>query len=246
VTSFQRIRVALALLSIAWMATLAACSEEPEVPDLEPYREPPELPISPSDPHRYESQTLGFGISKPDDWVFLPISSLPIDGAARVHTREELWEVLRRPGLTPLVAMARRPERHPVADPGANPSVRVYARPLRPPDPESNSGVFGAIMGGTPPEKTIMANASWRGNNPDFELLEEPRPLPLSGHDAATVLMSYTLPSDEGPGRPVAERLWFVRRGPIYWYVEQVGPDPLPVELAEQFEAIMATVRLDP
>jgi hypothetical protein len=195
-----------------------------------------ELPI---DGDRYQSETFGFSIEKPSDWVFLPGSSLLRDGDARGEDRWQLWENLRKPALTPLVAMAPRAGAHPTADP----ILRVHVIPID--RGESPRGV--GMLTGIPAAGVVETFAYSRGRNPEFAIVERAAPIEIAGMAGGGTRVRYLLaePGD-GPGKPVEERIWHVRRGEEFWYFNQIGPEPLSPETVARFEAIIRTAHFEP
>jgi hypothetical protein len=195
----------------------------------------------PIDGNRYASRTFGFSIDKPDGWSFLTVSSLERDGDARATDRWQRWENLKKPARTPLISMA--PSASP--KPGADPILRVFVIPISP-----SEGARGIeVLTHTKADDVVTAFAQNRSRNPGFEMLEGAKPVKVAGLDGAGVRIRYRLAESEAEGaptHPVEERLWHVRRGEEYWYFSQLGPDPLPDEMAKQLEQILASARLDP
>lgn len=224
----SRVAVASALALLGCLALpLVGCRKDS-------VQESGKLPI---EGNRYASNTFGFRIDKPDAWTFLPVSSLERDGEARAKDRQESWQYLRDPGRTPLISMA--PNASP--KPGVDPILRVFVIPASPDD--SDRGL--AYLLSTRASDVVTTFASFRPGNP--QIIEAAKPVTVSGLEGAGIRLRYQEAAAEGqPALPVEERLWHVRRGADFWYFSQLGPDPLPDELAATLEQILASARLDP
>jgi hypothetical protein len=229
------------LAGAAACVALLGCSEAPlpaETLDAE-------LPI---EGDRYESETFGFAIEKPADWVFLRGSSLLRDGDGRAEDRWEMWENLRKPALTPLVAIAPRAD----ADPTRDPILRVHVIPI-----DRAEGERGIAMLTSIPSTGVVETFSYsrqRDPHTDFSIVTPAAPLQVAGLDGAGILIRYAMPASDGEppgpdGKPVPkgveERLWHVRRGEQFWYFSQLGPEPLSPESLARFEEILRSVQFE-
>ncbi len=227
------VAASLALASCVAL-TLVGCGEK-EMTDAE--GEPvAQLPI---DGNRYQSQTFGFRIDKPDDWSFLPGSSLMRDGEERATDLWQRWENLEKPAMTPLLSMA------PNASPriGVDPILRVFVIPISPTEGQRGS----EMLRSTKPDEVVTSFSYSRSRNPGFEIVEAAKPVQVGGLEGAGVRLRYQGAAAVGESpQPVEERLWHVRRGEEYWYFSQLGSDPLPAETAAVLEGILANARLDP
>jgi len=227
--ALRRSRSAAALAAAACFA-LVGCSEKP-LPDDTQHAE---LPI---DGNTYASETFGFSIEKPAGWVFLPGSSMLRDGDGRAKDRWQMWENLRKPALTPLLAMAPREG----ADPTTDTILRVHVIPI-----DRAEGPRGLDMLTTMnPVGVVTTFAYNRERNGDFKIVEEAAPVEVGGLPGGGTLIRYVLPGPDGEKKPVQERLWHVRRGEEFWYFNQIGPEPLSPESLARFADILRTVHFE-
>ncbi len=239
--SRRRARLGRLALALA-LGGLCACgdAEEPEEPA--PTFRAPEGDI-------FSVTALGLQIEKPPDWSFLPVTSLREDAdEVLLEDAAGLWEHLYKPALTPLVAMARHPEPYE----GLNPTVELHAIPIR---AEDSAGVARGYLMNARPDLVLKGKAQGRPL-PDYRVLGSPVSHEAAGIEGASLEMSYRMP-DPGAaaqqaeaaraagGPPARERWWHGRRGVVFFYVEQIGPDPWPEDLAEDFDRILASLRIE-
>jgi Flp pilus assembly protein TadD len=195
---------------------------------------PPPQPIL--EGNGWRSRALGASIEKPDDWVFLPSTSLRYDADERILDRGELWERLDRPGIVPLVSLASRPD--PV--PGRDALLHVYVIPVRP--QETPRGTRMQL--GVPSHKAVRAFVTAKaGTETGFSTAEETREHEISGIGGATIDARYRS-GENGSTYPTLERMAHLKRGEEFWYVRRIGPDPFPAELERQFDQILASLQL--
>jgi len=228
-----RRRARAVLASVACLALLGCHEKPPPVSTQEA-----ELPI---DGDRYESRLFGFSIDKPSDWVFLHGSSLLRDGHDYTTDRWKIWENLRDPSGNPLVSMAPRAD----ATPATDPVLRVYAIPIEREESPRGIGFLTSLN----PVGVVETFAYRSGRTPEseFAIVEKAAPLHLAGLSGGATLVRYRLPgSGDGAGPPVQERLWHVRRGEVFWYFSQLGPEPLSPETLAHFDEILRSVRFEP
>jgi hypothetical protein len=183
----------------------------------------------------YRSTTLGVAISKTPEWSFLPETSLPVDGE-RSDDRDELWEVLDRPAVIPIVTFAAQ-------DAGEDgPLVRLRAIPIRADD--SDQAV--ALMTSLALEKNIRQALNPRAKHLDLTIKDEPAGLEVSGRKAAEMVVTYRRRIDEGSGPAVEERIVHFRRGATFFWLEMLAPAPVDASVAANFDRILASVQIDP
>lgn len=184
----------------------------------------------------WRSRAFGVSIEKPADWVFLSETSLLYDARRRVRDRAEMRERLDWPGRKPLVGMASRAD--PVA--GRDALVYVHVIPIRPNERERGLEMQLKL----PAEAAVQVYAgSIAGHQEDFEQGEETRSREISGFEGAEVDTRYRT-AEDGTRWPTLERVIHFKRGEEYWYVRRIGPDPSPPELEQQFERILASLKL--
>jgi hypothetical protein len=223
-----------ALASAVACLALFGCSEKP----LPATTQQAELPI---DGDRYESETFGFSIDKPADWVFLPGSSMLRDGDEYTVDRWKIWENLRDPGTNPLLAMAPRAD----ATPATDPVLRVYAIPIEREEGPRGIGFLTSLN----PVGVVETFAYRSGRKPgsEFAIVEPAAPIELAGLSGGATLVRYRLlEAGDGAGPPVQERIWHVRRGEVFWYFSELGPEPLSAETRARFDEILRSVRFEP
>jgi hypothetical protein len=196
-------------------------------------------PHGPDDaPNLFESRALGARIHKPEGWVFLPRSALQQDADERITDLAGLWELLGPHWDTPLVSMA--PNLEPI--PGVDPIVRVFSKPAV---PGESQRALRMILDG-PLDRLILGQVIDRSRRPDYELVEEPALREIGSGEAATARMRYR-PKGARPDEVlIEERLWLIRQGAVYWWIEQIGPAPLSAELDAAFEVIVERIELEP
>lgn len=189
-------------------------------------------------PNLFESRALGVRIHKPEGWIFLPKSSLQQDAEERITDLTALGELLGPHWDTPLVSMAASSK--PAL--GVDPVVHVYAKPAA---PGESQRAMRMILDG-PLDRLILGQLIDRSRRPDYELVEEAALRELEGGEAATARVRYLLKGARGNETLVEERLWLLRQGSVYWWIEQIGPAPLPADLDASFEDIIDRIELAP
>lgn len=188
---------------------------------------------------RVESRALGFGVTKPSGWVFLPASSLRHDEDERVVDEEELFSLFDEPALTPLVVMSTRADPRP----GIDPVVRVRVVPIKP--GQTKAGV--AFLLSKPVSVQIhFMRETRRRTHPDVVERAGAEDFELAGLEGARMRLGYAVEDASGARRAVEERLYHARQGTTYWWIEQVAPAPIPPELEQAFDGILASLRIDP
>jgi len=183
----------------------------------------------------YSTTALGFSITKPASWRFLPETSLPTDGE-RANDREQYWEIVDRPALFPVIAFEA---------PGAGedgPRVRVRAIPLR---PEDSDQAIQLITSRAPQQYVGFAMAP-RHRHLNLTVQEEPAPVEVSGREAGKIVLSYGLRREGDSALPVEERIYFVRRDVLSFWIEMAAPAPMDPSVAEEFDRILESFQIEP
>jgi hypothetical protein len=183
----------------------------------------------------YTSTTLGLALSKPQDWRFLPETSLPTDGE-RSDDHLELWEILDRPALIPIVTFA--------ADGSGEdgPLVRLRAVPLGRGDSDQAKQLMKSLAVG----KVIYQALNPRTKHLDLVIKDDSTPLEISGHDAAEMVVTYRRRIGEGSGPALEERIVLLRRGVVFFWLEMLAPAPVDPDVAANFDRVLASLQVDP
>jgi hypothetical protein len=192
-------------------------------------------PHGPADaPNHFESIALGFEVSKPEDWVFLPRSSQLRDTTERVMNYERMPELMGSHVTVPLVSVAPLLD----AKPGVDPVVEIYSKLVdTAQNPIALVFFFRAL-----PENVIKSQIGMREQRDGYELIEPVTKREVGGVPAATARMRYRAPEASDGDPLIEERMWFIRQGLIFWWIHQTGPAPLAPESDAAFQAIVDSI----
>lgn len=184
------------------------------------------------------SHALGFAITKPSDWVFLPVSSLRHDRGERAVTIEEIYDLFDKPAVTPLLEMAPRAEPRP----GVDPVVRVRAVPLKPGLGQRTE----QMLFSKPVTVTILSMRDTRErDHPELTVKAPAEAFSFAGRSGARMRLAYTEQGADGTPHPVEERLYHAIQGRTMWWVEMVAPAPMSPEIEQNFDRILTSLRID-
>ena len=215
----------------------------PEPPPSEEFPEPPKWgpagrlePASVANP--YVNAAIGVAITKPDDWTWLPMTSMPdfASRTERVPRDEVVPEEWADPIRTPLIAMSSRP------DPqwGRDPVVLLQARPLVGPP-----GLADGIS--DDPVRIAGAAVLQRGTQyAGFAVVEEAVATDVAGRPGAVIRIRYDVATPDGVLWPASERVWHTRRDRFFFYLNAILPENAGPEVWSAIDRIHDSLRIDP
>ncbi len=191
-------------------------------------------------PNPYESVGLGVSMRRPDDWVWLPMTSRPdfADHAERLPDDPMVPADWHAPIVTPIIATA------PVPDPvrGRDPIVELFIRPS-----------LNAVIQYRPEHCTKYALSILEhfagARTRDYDNVDStmaPTPAGLGGLDGGVTRIAYDVTQPDGSTLRASETRWLARRGRSSFSLHVTtasGDDPA---LEQIIEAIRDSIRIDP
>ncbi|MBN1142726.1 MAG: hypothetical protein JXB25_13170 [Deltaproteobacteria bacterium] len=161
------------------------------------------FPVFAQDQNPFQSATIGFKITKPDDWEFFSAEQ-NLNNMKNVKLSDnEFHQLMMKYSNAPFVAMMKHPE--PFDD--LNPSLKINIKPLgqfKGTDPKHILGFF------VPQFQKIFQ---------DFKLVQPPMDTKLGGLAAAYMRINFTLAISDGRSFPATSELWIVPRGDYFFMI---------------------------
>ena len=190
----------------------AACTTTPDGP-------------APSDTFR--DAELGFSITKPSDWVFIPDETLKADHNTLRLSDTELEQLAKRNANAPLVVFTRYPEPYPTLNPSA--SVTLVTMPMEKMPPKYALSL-----------STEMTKQAY----PDLEVVEPVRDHEVDGIQGAYIRVKYTVAFADGQEFPTLVRMWIVPRGKIMFVINMTSPTEGSDLSEEAFQEILKSIKI--
>jgi len=183
-----------------------------------------------AEPDVFSSPTAGFKVTKPSGWHFMSAEQNKANLKAVKMNDQEFQQAMEKYATAPLVAMTKHEE--PYAD--VNPSFRVNIRAL------------GDLKGKPPVELAGLLVPQLQKVFKDFDLVQPPIEIVVSGHKSAYVRMNYTLETADGGAYPTTSELWIVPRGDYFFMVGAGTRTDEKTGTRKEIAAILKTVKIDP
>ncbi|WP_328186329.1 hypothetical protein [Marinobacter sp. OP 3.4] len=151
----------------------------------------------------FHNPTVGLTVTKPSGWHYVT-AARNRENIDQIHlTDKEFHAAMKEYAQAPLVAMAKHPE--PFDD--LNPSFKVNLKP------------FGQLKG-TPPGRIIrLVVPQFENVFKDFEMVQPPTEVTVSGIESAYARMDYTMELPDGRSFPTTSGLWIVPHGDYFFMI---------------------------
>ncbi len=177
---------------------------------------------------RFVNAAVGIALDPPKGWTTLGVREVAGDGQGRLPV-PRLLAALRPLAGQPLVEFAKHAE--PYAN--LNPTIQINVRPL------------GAFAGRPLSEVMSAVVIPLRNQHPELELVGPAKSLKISGLEAMRTTTAYTL--TVGPRQlEVRSHLLVVPRGALFFVIGMTEPPSGPDRAEREFEAALASLRIDP
>jgi hypothetical protein len=178
---------------------------------------------------RFVSAAVGISLDPPPGWEALAVREVAApQGKARLPD-EQLLDAIRALGGMPLVELAKHAEPYPEL----NPTIQVNVRAL------------GGFAGRPIEELMSTVVIPLRRQHPELELVGPAKQLKISGLKAMHTATAYKL--TVGPRQlDVRSDLWVVPRGALLFVIAMTQPPKGPDVAQREFDAALASLRIDP
>lgn len=178
----------------------------------------------------FHSAMAGFSMKKPSSWHFAS-GQLIVDHRAGIQMRtEKLAEALRMQPNVPLVTVIKHAEPYPTLNATFSAGIRNAGQYKGVPPTELLKGVSQTMQQMTSDMKVII---------PVEETL-------VSGLPAAHTKFSAKVKTQTGEQYPILSHLWIVPRGDFLFVLSTGGPPSGPDVSEAEFDAMMASVKIEP
>lgn len=157
-------------------------------------------------PDVFNSPTAGFKVNKPVGWHYVTAAQNLENLKATKLSDKEFQAAMLKYATAPMVAMTKFPE--PYDD--LNPSFKVNIKP------------FGQLKGKAAKDIISLILPQFQKAFKDFELVQPPTEVEVSGIKSGYVRIHYSLQTPDGKVFPTASELWIVPRGD-YFFVLGAG-----------------------
>ncbi len=160
-------------------------------------------PVVATEEAEFRNSLVGFQITKPDDWFY---------GSAEQHRENlesirvgtpEFQEAMLRYARTPLVTIMRYEH----VDAGLNPMLKVNIRPFGKFQSMGVQGVMEVLMD------------SYAEQMDQFELIEQPKSIAISGIDSVYAVFEYRLTQLDGSAERARSHLWLIPRDDQMFFI---------------------------
>ncbi|MFO7529002.1 MAG: hypothetical protein R6W86_09400 [Marinobacter sp.] len=176
----------------------------------------------------FESVTVGFKVTKPDDWNFISAEQNRESLERFQMTDKEFHQQMVKYSSAPLVAMMKYPE--PFED--LNPSFKVNIKPL------------GQLKGSDPKEILNLILPQFKKVFQDFNLTQRPTDTEVDGLPAAYMRINYSLAVPDGRVFPTTSELWIVPRGDYFFMIGSGTRQDEKTGSREEISEILSSVEL--
>ncbi len=161
------------------------------------------IQVSASNLNKFENPTAEFSIVKPNDWQFITAEQ-NIENLKRTEFNDkEFHQAMLKYSTAPLVAMVKYPETFD----DLNPSIKVNIKPL------------GQLKGAGPKKIMGLILPQLKKMFQDFKLVQVPKDLKISGHNAAYMRIDYSMNTPDGRSFPTTSEMWIVPRGDYFFMI---------------------------
>jgi len=175
------------------------------------------------------SPTVGFEVTKPTDWHYITAAQVLENIKAINLNDEKFHEAMQKYTTAPLVAMTKFPE--PYED--VNPSFKVNIKP------------YGQLKGKSPAELINLVASQIQKTFNDFDLVQPPIEIDVSGIKSAYARMNYTMQLSNGNSFPTTSELWIVPWGDYFFMVGAGTRQDEKTGSRKEIAAILSTVKIE-
>lgn len=155
------------------------------------------------EPEVFNNPTAGLKLTKPASWHYVSAAQNLENIKAMKLSDEEFHAAMKKYAAAPLVAMTKHPE--PFDD--VNPSLKINIKP------------FGGLKGRPPQDVVNLIVPQFQKVFKDFELVQPPMEVEVSGIKSAYARMNYTMEIPDGRTFPITSELWIVPRGDYFFMI---------------------------
>lgn len=177
----------------------------------------------------FKSISVGFEIMKPKEWSFVTAQE-NLDNLKRTKLSDDEFQgLMLKYATAPLVAMTKYPE--PYDD--LNPSLKVNIKP------------FGQLKGKDSKEVISLILPQFQKMFNDYQLVQSPIDVNVSGFKAAYVRINYLLQIQDGRIFPTTSELWIVPRGDYFFMIGAGTRQDEKTGSRKEIEQIMKSIKID-
>lgn len=177
----------------------------------------------------FKNPTVGFQITKPADWNYITAVRNMENIKSMKLTDEEFQAAMQKYATAPLVAIAKYPE--PYDD--VNPSFKVNIKP------------YGDLKGIGPKEIIRLVLPQLQNAFKDFELVQLPTEVSVSGITSAYARMNYTMEISNGRTFPTTSELWIVPHGDYFFMIGAGTRQDEKTGNRDEIQEILRTVKIE-
>lgn len=181
------------------------------------------------DANTFSNPTAGLEISKPTAWQFTTAAQAQENLKATKLNDQEFQATMLKYASAPMVAMMKYPE--PFDD--VNPSFKVNIKPLGPMKGKTPIEIISAIL---PQLQRVFKN---------YELVQPPMDVEVSGLKAAYARIHYSLETGDGLKFPTSSELWIVPRGDFFFMLGAGTRQDEKTGSRSEIQAILKSVKID-
>lgn len=185
--------------------------------------------VQAGDPEIFNNPTAGLQLTKPAEWHYITAAQNMENIKAIKLSDEEFHAAMQKYATAPLVAMTKFPE--PFED--VNPSFKVNIKP------------YGGLKGKGPEELINLVIPQFQKTFKDFELVQPPTEVEVSGIKSAYARMNYTMEIHDGRTFPTTSELWIVPRGDYFLMIGAGTRQDEKTGSREEIDAILKTVKIE-
>jgi hypothetical protein len=177
----------------------------------------------------FRNPTAGFELTKPAEWQYITAAEAQENLKATKLNDQEFQAAMLKYATVPMVAMMKYPE--PYDD--INPSFKVNIKPL------------GQLKGRTAVELVSMILPQLQKVFKDYELVQAPVEIEVSGLKAAYARINYSLETVDGSTFPCASELWIVPRGDYFFMLGAGTRQDETTGARSEIQGILKSVKID-
>lgn len=177
----------------------------------------------------FRSPTAGFEIAKPSSWHYATAEQNRENLNAAKLTDQEFQAAMLKYATTPLVILTKFAEPYP----DLNPSLKVNIRPL------------GQLKGRPPADVIRLILPQLERAFKDFQLVQPPTDVVVSGLNAAYARIHYTLQTSDGHSFPTASELWVIPRGEFFFMIGAGTRQDEKTGSREEISTIINSIKID-
>jgi hypothetical protein len=180
------------------------------------------------DPGIFNNPTAGLQLTKPPGWSYVTATQNVGNIKAIKLNDDEFHAAMQKYATAPLVALTKFPE--PFGD--VNPSFKVNIKP------------YGKLKGKSPQDLINLALPQFQKLFKDFELVQLPSEVVVSGIKSAYARMNYTMEIPDGRSFPTTSELWIIPHGDYFFMMGAGTRQDEKTGSREEIQSILKTVTI--